>query len=117
MNTVVLLLDGARGRYIPRNFVTDQFGELDLDLIEKWGVEHKDAEILAAGPEHELYWETWEGVMGYAECKVDGDKYILQQDGDLWAVSVDRMSVDERRNFGFDLDTPDVQRCCSNWEI
>ena len=107
MNAIVLLLDSARCVYIPRDFVTDQFGELNSDRIEKWGIEHKDAEILVAGPEHDLYWETWDDVMGYAECTVDGDKYILQQDGDLWAICVNRMSTEEKQNFGFDLDWED----------
>ena len=106
MNAIVLLLDGARGVYIPRDFVTDVFSELNLDLIEKWSIEREDAEILAAGPEHELYWETWGDVLNYAECTVDGGNYILQQDDDLWAVCVSKMGMEERLNFGFDIDAP-----------
>ena len=99
MNAIVLLLDSARGVFIPRDFVTEYAGA--------WSIDRKDAEILAAGPEHDLYWETWDDVMGYAEYTVDGDKYILQQDGDLWAICVNRMGMEERRNFGFDLDWED----------
>lgn len=107
MNAVILILSDSRGVYIPRDFVTDQCGEIAEDHCEKWGISHEDAEILAAGPDHEFYWDTWDDVLDKAEFTDDnGDKYRLHQDGELWGICYARMSMEERQNFGFDQDPP-----------
>lgn len=78
------LIDGARGIYLPRDFV-DGF---DLAL---WNVSEENAAILRAGPEGEAYWETWDDMVGYggAWC-VDsrGVRWELECDGDLFARAV-----------------------------
>jgi hypothetical protein len=33
---------------------------------------------------------------------LNGKKYTLWQDGDLWAIAFDHLSDDEKENFGFD---------------
>ena len=59
-----------------------------------------DAEILLDGPDHELYWDTWDHVLGTAYYLADdGRRFTLWQDGDLWAICVDAMSAKEYRNF------------------
>ena len=108
MKAVIFILSSSHGVYIPRDFVTDQYGGIAEDHCAAWGIEPGDAEILAAGPAHELYWETWDDVLGTAEFTDDnGNKYHLHQDEDLWGICHARMSMEERQNFGFDLDTPD----------
>ena len=108
MSAVILILSDARGVYIPRDFVTGDSNEVEKSHCEKWGIKPDDAEILAAGPDHEFYWETWDSVLDEAEFTDDkGNKYRLYQDGDLWGICYDRMSMEERRNFGFDIDPPD----------
>lgn len=111
MNAVILILPDSRGVYIPRDFVTDENREIADSRCEKWGISHEDAEILAAGPDHEFYWDAWDAVLANAEFTDDtGGKYRLYQDGNLWGICPARMSMDERQNFWFDLDPPDGWR-------
>lgn len=96
LENVTLLLSDARGIYIPANFV-EAYNPTD------WHVKPEDAAILAAGPDHELYWDTWSDVEQYAYyVSVDGRRFTLYQDGDLWALCLDHMTDEERENFGFD---------------
>lgn len=93
---VTLLLSDARGIYIPANFV-EAFNPAD------WHVKPEDEAILAAGPDHESYWDTWIDVEGYAYYLADdGRRFTLYQDEGLWAICFDRMTNEERENFGFD---------------
>jgi len=94
---VSLLLDSARGIYIPQNFV-EAFNAVD------WHVSMDDRGILANGPETEFYWEAWETVLNNAYYEKDGRRWTLHQDGDLWALCPDLMTDEEKRNFGFDED-------------
>ena len=90
--SVVCLLDSARGQYIPKAFA-------ELCNMEEWGISKEEAEILLSGPEHEWYWETWEEVLDSAEyINPAGNKYHLHQDGDLWAYCLERMSLEDQRN-------------------
>ena len=101
MENVILLLDSARGIYIPRDFVESvNFGE------DGWqGVSGAEREVLS-DPENEGYWETWDTVLGFARYvdKSSGKVYNLHHDGDLWAVCYAHMSEEEKRNFGWELD-------------
>jgi hypothetical protein len=94
LSNIEILLSDARGIYIPRDFF------LGFDL-EKW---HLKAEDLTAlnDPENENYWYVWDHVLNNAYCILNGKKYTLWQDGDLWAMAFDHLSDDEKENFGFD---------------
>lgn len=108
MSAVIHFLSDARGVYIPRDFVTDEYNDVAESHCAAWGIKSDDTEILAAGPEHEFYWETWDDVLDYAEfTDENGDKYQLYQEGNLWGICHARMSMEERQNFGFDLEPPD----------
>lgn len=98
MNAITLLLDSHRGVYIPRDFINGH------DL-EKLGLELSDWERTAlADPENDGYWDAWEQVESRAKHTSDsGDVYTLHHDGDLWLICYERMSAEERENFGFDL--------------
>ena len=100
-DNVILLLDNARGIYIPRDFVEScDFGE------DGWqGVTEEDREILL-DPEHDWYWETWDSVLSNSHYidKPSGKVYHLHQDGDLWAVCHDSMTDEEKLNFGWEID-------------
>lgn len=107
MSAVILILSDSRGVYVPRDFVTDDNNDVEKSHCAAWGITPDDAEILAAGPDHEFYWETWDAVLDNAEFTDDnGNRYYLYHDGDLWGVCPARMSMDERQNFGFDMDPP-----------
>ena len=102
-DVVTLILSDTRGVYIPRDFVTDDYNELAVDHCTAWGINQEDAEILASGPDHEYYWETWDDVLSNARyVDEEGNKYFLSQDGDLWALCYDRMTDEEKLNFGMD---------------
>ena len=100
LDNVILLLSDSRGIYIPRDFSLHfKFGE------DGWqGISEDDREVLS-DPENEWYWETWDSVLGNAHYfdKPSGKVYHLHQDGDLWAVCYDRMTDEEKLNFGWDI--------------
>lgn len=102
---VNLILDSHRGIYIPRDFVTDHSGNTLDEGNSNWGL--TEANIAhwgsAADPESEGYWDAWSWILDNAEYTDDsGNKYRLHQDGDLWGVCYDRMTDDEKSNFGFE---------------
>jgi len=102
---VMLLLDSNRGRFIPRDFVTDNLGALDLVHCAKWGLTEANREYWEAAydPENECYWEAWDWILNNAEFVTEGGgKYTLLQDGDLWALCIARMSYEEKCGFGFE---------------
>lgn len=102
---VMLLLDSNRGTYIPRDFLTDNLNAPNWEHCEKWGLTQANQTqwLAACNPNHDWYWEAWDWVLNNAEFTTeDGDKFRLHQDGDLWALCFDRMSPEEKSNFGFD---------------
>ena len=101
-NAVTLLLSDQRGQYIPRDLISDDHGEsVNLKTCEIWHIKREDAECLL-NPENDFYWDTWEQVLNTAYAEIDGDKFTLYQDGDLWALCFERMDKEEKQNFGFD---------------
>ena len=76
----VLLIADNVGVYIPQRF-TEAYD------MEMWHVNPNDVAVLKQGPDHDLYWETWDIVLSRAWCKQNGKVYSLYQDGDLWAYS------------------------------
>lgn len=99
MSGIKLLVDAAHGVYVPQVFA----GVIDRDIVH--GVEPEDWAVLEAGPEHELYWDTWAGVLDYAQLTPDDDGSVwrLFQDGDVWAYCVDLMTPMERENWAEEL--------------
>ncbi len=77
---MILYLDEVSGIYIPQRFAT----ETRREAVE--GVDAEDWEILEAGPDHELYWDVWQGVLDSAIIHDGGVKYRLHQDGTCWLV-------------------------------
>jgi hypothetical protein len=85
---VIHLLSDARGIYIPRDFA-ELFGEY---------ISEEDSKILA-NPDNEWYWDTWCQVLNNTTIEIKGAKYSLHQDGDLWAIRPEDMSMEEQWNF------------------
>ena len=92
-----LYADSQRGVYIPKEFAETYNRSL-------WqGIDKDDIDVLCAGPEHEQYWDAWDNVLNNAKVVGDdGYTYILYQDGDLWVICYERITEEDRRNFGFD---------------
>ena len=76
-----LLIDGAAGIYVPRNFHENfDFGT--------WNVDIKEFSDLS-DPDKEYYWDAWDELLGKAEFYDGEHKWTLYQDGDLFAVRDD----------------------------
>lgn len=102
MDAVILILSDARGHYIPRDFVSDDWNELAIEHCRAWNIKPDDAEVLL-NPEHEWYWETWDSVLNYASYTDEaGNVYRLYQDGNLWGICYEKMTDEEKQNFGFE---------------
>lgn len=102
---VTLILDGARGIYIPRDFLTDDYNYVAVERCAAWGLTNENREWWedATMPETEGYWEAWDWVLNNAEyTDEDGNVYHLHQDGDLWALCYERMTDEEKKNFGLE---------------
>ena len=97
MNAIILLYDSNRGVYIPQTFAQDCLPE------NNWHDVPEDVrETLLDGPGNEYYWDAWERVLNNAWWQApNGDKYALHHDGDLWALCYNRMTDEEKSNFGF----------------
>jgi hypothetical protein len=94
MDAVILLLRGARGLYIPRDFAQGY----DLDA---WHVP-TEAQKHLADPYQDWYWDAWNEVQHVAYLEYGEDRYTLYQDWNLWAICYEKMTPEERENFGFD---------------
>lgn len=94
MSGIQLLLNSARGVYIPQNFVE----EFDL---EKWGISSLKEEIEdCSDPDDDCYWDSWHRIMDYAEfTDSNGYTWRLYQDGDLFAYCPELMSKGEWEGF------------------
>lgn len=95
MDKINLLLDSARGQFIPRDFVT----EFDLSKflgVSQWAVAQcKD-------PENDHYWDAWNDILSNVKYRTDdGREFFLYQDGDVWLLCFDEMTDEEKQNFGF----------------
>jgi hypothetical protein len=82
----ILLITDAIGIYIPRNFAT-YFGEERSRYVSN--ITDEDWKILETGPDHEHYWDAWDGVCRDAVVKdLRGNKYLIYQDGDCWLIPI-----------------------------
>jgi hypothetical protein len=75
--TMFCILDGNQGIYIPKVFA---------ESFEGWEIDKDDLEVLKSGPDHELYWDTWDHVLEHGYYMNEKGKWYLYQDGDLFAV-------------------------------
>jgi hypothetical protein len=103
LNTIELLLSDARGQYIPRDFVQD-FDLTKFSGISEWQIEQ------CQNPDNEWYWDAWSSILDNAKhIDTDGNEFTLYQDGDLWLICFDKMTNDEKQNFGFECEGADCE--------
>lgn len=88
----ILLMDSARGVYIPANFAT----EVERDAVS--GVRPELLDRLAREDGHKIdgYWDVWQEVLDNAIVTYKGWEYTLHQDGDLWLVASDLMTQEQQ---------------------
>ncbi len=101
MSGVELLLSDNRGIYIPQDFVRNY----DVTL---WGFDADDEDIatLREGPDAEWYWDAWNNVLARAvyirgtfRDAYGEQRWMLHQDGDLFAYCEALMTEDEYADF------------------
>ena len=91
---IALLLNSARGVYVPQNFV-------EFFDMAAWHLSDDDIKALS-DPNNEFYWDDWESVLDNAFLvDEEGNRWTLYQDGDLWALCHELMTEAELNNFGF----------------
>ncbi len=81
INLLECVVAGSNGNYVPQKFI-------EKADTEVWGIKKENIKIIESGPEHKDYWDTWEEIVKKACWKVDGDEYVLYQDGDLFIQKV-----------------------------
>jgi hypothetical protein len=92
---IILFCNSVSGVYIPQRFAQ----EIKRDLVV--GIEPDFLDHLL-DPESDDYWSDWDHVLNYCQVKDGDNTWILFQDGDLWLLDLDRMTEEEKQNFGFD---------------
>jgi hypothetical protein len=110
MQAVNLILSDSRGIYIPRDFLCDSNNDIDAEHCKAWGLtdDNRDFWSSAAYPESESYWDAWTWICDNAQfTDTDGSVFTLHQDGDLWGLCIERMTREEKENFGFDVEEED----------
>jgi len=80
----ILFCDASSGIYIPQRFAN----EVKQSCVV--GVSSFQFEVLASGPDNELYWDTWTDVLNNAivKDKKTGVVYTVHQNDDLWLLPV-----------------------------
>lgn len=76
---VEILLNDSCGQYIPQKF----YQNFDL---KQWNINQNEYTDLN-DPDSEPYWELWEEILNNAYCELNGKKWYLYQDGDLFAIT------------------------------
>lgn len=103
---MLLWLSDTRGRYIPRDFAKS-FADRAKSVS---GVSDEDWVILEAGPDHELYWDTWDEITNYGDVTVtdeNGIEYFVYQDGDCWLIPKGMEWQDEKKSFAWPTEDED----------
>jgi hypothetical protein len=96
---MILLLNDARGVFIPRDFA-NCWTSHDARAKNVSGVDTEQWDVLAAGPDCEPYWNVWDEVLNNAIVTADnGVKFTLYQSGDLWLIPEGMEWSDEKENF------------------
>lgn len=87
LSNAILLLDSARGVYIPRDFWA-MWAHLNPVILPDMTQDKifEVSEVLDAGPDHVDYWETWEDVLNTRWNDVNDTYYYLNHDEDLWLI-------------------------------
>ena len=91
MEAIEIYADSSRGQYIPQYFAES--------YAEGWNVSAEDIATLLRGPDEEFYWDAWVSVLDSATFDTEEGQYILHQDGDLFAICIEKLTDEERNEF------------------
>lgn len=84
----ILLVNDSWGTYIPYRFAK----WVDRSALEPVGDYDptEDLKIMKEGPLHEHYWDAFESFCQQCYIIIDGKKYDIEENGDLWAYEHDK---------------------------
>lgn len=71
-----LIVDGGWGVYAPK--MVAEYG-----WLREGGIDQEDIKVLLSGPDHELYWETWDHVLSNFRTE-DGRILWVGECGDVF---------------------------------
>ena len=74
-----LIADNHLGVYIPQYIA-------NMGILAAGGIDEGDIEILLSGPDHELYWETWDAVLNSFRTN-KGEILWLGECGDVFLAT------------------------------
>lgn len=93
---VILLFSSVMGSYIPESFVSDEFFRKNFGLNET----NSGSWEPCLNKDSDKYWDAWEWIKSNSRYKSAlGDFIVYQYKGNVWALDVDRMTVEEKENF------------------
>ena len=90
MNGARILLADRHGQFIPQLFV---------ESFQVLGANPEDIKICQKGPDEEYYWDAWWEICQNGYFLENGHKWLLWQDGDLFAYCEELMSDEDFKNF------------------
>ncbi len=107
MDTIVHLLSGSHGQYVPKVFVEIYFTEDGVasgNVCDSDGVRigesdsHKniiESVVDCFDPNSETYWDSWQEIMDnvyvYSHLSID-KRYMIIQNGSLYAIPVKELN-------------------------
>lgn len=96
MKNIELLCDSHHGVYLPSVWCSN--------TENIWNIKQEDWDYLSDASNLEddyYYWDVWNDILNDA-CYTDkhGVVWTLHQDGDLWAIAYDELSIDEKEELG-----------------
>lgn len=84
-DSFVLLVNSSFGVYLPSAFM-----ERYADHIVTEGIftnkEFQEIKTDLEDPNNEFYWDSWQDLEGKALLVIDGKRYTICQNEDLWAI-------------------------------
>lgn len=94
----ILICEGNNGVHIPQ-IVANEFAPFGgssqctghFDGFKKftfdWSeVSEESVQTLLKGCDEEFYWESWEDVLDNLKIEIDGEKYHMIQNKDVWLI-------------------------------
>jgi hypothetical protein len=79
------LIDSHHGVYVPQLFVQAFKG----NPLFNWSDMNADLETIEDGPDNEFYWEEWDNLMSNLHADIEGVRFCLYQEEDLFLVPID----------------------------
>lgn len=80
---IILAVDSHHGQFIPQVFIEEWGSQLIFDG------EALDLEAILTGPDDENYWEEWCRLLGDGRVLINGERYYIVENEDLWLINED----------------------------